>query len=738
MKRLLVGVLAVILAMTPMYIEARDYYVAPNGSDTNPGTKAQPFATIQHGVNRLSAGDTLYLRAGSYHKEVIINNLNGTAANPITICNYQDEKVTLNGTVPITGSWTRHRGNIYKITVPQDVWQLFVDGRMQIIARWPNANTHPTDPVVRKTDSWEQEDGGWWSKTTWGHADMPGTNTNGTVENNPAYHNLAATGLSFEGGSAILALVGQGPGNCERKVNTHSAGSNTFTHDPLDDPRNKGYSHSKTFILEHLNALDRQEEWYYTPAENTVYLWADSGQNPTGRDIRGRTQTHAFDFTGCSYITIKGLKFFATNFRTDWNSNSTHLTVEDCVLLYPDASKRLLGTYPCNPDQSDYQTSLRGAHNKLINCEMKYTEFGAIQFSGDGTELHNNLFGHVCMLGIGYTGCILQVNKFTRNTFYICGARAGVKTNAGPQETRIQSYNYFNGLGFQQVQTDGTFLQCNSANAKGCNRGYNWFLNSARYGTRWDGNTGTNGLMHHNVGLVMKGTLMPKGDYHGNYNNSCMDSEVKNDIIIATDGLGNGNSITRNNLADKIAGHRTKSLSKCPIPGIHDHNWNGYVTGTDANLQLRDPDNLDFRPAPGSALIDAGSEIPGITDGYLGSAPDIGAYEYGDTNYWIPGRQVEKASRPISPDNATDVKFDADLMWLGGYKASSHDVYFGQRKVAVANANHTCDEYKGNQTNNIFDPGPLEPSSTYYWRVDTVKANGSVVKGDVWSFNTTQ
>ncbi|MHC4116947.1 MAG: right-handed parallel beta-helix repeat-containing protein [Planctomycetota bacterium] len=37
----------------------------------------------------------------------------------------------------------------------------------------------------------------------------------------------------------------------------------------------------------------------------------------------------------------------------------------------------------------------------------------------------------------------------------------------------------------------------------------------------------------------------------------------------------------------------------------------------------------DFRPARGSAVIDAGLAIPGINDGYTGRAPDLGAYEAG-------------------------------------------------------------------------------------------------------------
>ena len=63
---------------------------------------------------------------------------------------------------------------------------------------------------------------------------------------------------------------------------------------------------------------------------------------------------------------------------------------------------------------------------------------------------------------------------------------------------------------------------------------------------------------------------------------------------------------------------------------------NGYEIGRTVHGMLIDPDNLNFRPHPDSALVDAGLVIDGITDGYVGSAPDIGAYEYGG-EYWVPG-----------------------------------------------------------------------------------------------------
>ncbi len=39
------------------------------------------------------------------------------------------------------------------------------------------------------------------------------------------------------------------------------------------------------------------------------------------------------------------------------------------------------------------------------------------------------------------------------------------------------------------------------------------------------------------------------------------------------------------------------------------------------------PEDLDFRLKPGAVAVDAGSDLPTITDGYSGKAPDLGALE---------------------------------------------------------------------------------------------------------------
>jgi PKD repeat protein len=42
------------------------YYVSPKGSDSNPGTEALPFKTIQKAADRVNPGDTVIVQYGDY------------------------------------------------------------------------------------------------------------------------------------------------------------------------------------------------------------------------------------------------------------------------------------------------------------------------------------------------------------------------------------------------------------------------------------------------------------------------------------------------------------------------------------------------------------------------------------------------------------------------------------------------------------------------------------------------
>jgi parallel beta-helix repeat protein len=67
------------LHSAPFYNCLRNFYVATNGNDSNPGTLAQPWQTIQHAdtPNRLG-GDCINVAAGTYRAKVLVQH-GGTA-----------------------------------------------------------------------------------------------------------------------------------------------------------------------------------------------------------------------------------------------------------------------------------------------------------------------------------------------------------------------------------------------------------------------------------------------------------------------------------------------------------------------------------------------------------------------------------------------------------------------------------------------------------------------------------
>ena len=94
-----------------------------------------------------------------------------------------------------------------------------------------------------------------------------------------------------------------------------------------------------------------------------------------------------------------------------------------------------------------------------------------------------------------------------------------------------------------------------------------------------------------------------------------------------------------------------------------------------------------------------------------------------------------KANSPSPVNGGTSVSLTADLSWIVGDGAISHDVYFGTNQTNVADANHSSAEFKGNQIGTTtYDPGTLT-NDTYYWRIDEVGTDGTT-KGTVWIFTT--
>src|SRR5699024_2094517 len=70
MKSLIKTILLTLLVSILSFSGYADtYYVAPAGDDANSGTLAQPFLTIKRAQKAVLAGDTVYIRGGTYHMQ---------------------------------------------------------------------------------------------------------------------------------------------------------------------------------------------------------------------------------------------------------------------------------------------------------------------------------------------------------------------------------------------------------------------------------------------------------------------------------------------------------------------------------------------------------------------------------------------------------------------------------------------------------------------------------------------
>jgi hypothetical protein len=78
----------------PTLAEAATYCVATTGNDSNAGTEASPFRTIQKAGNTVGPGDTVIVKGGVY-AGFAKSNFQGTSGSPITFKAAAGEHVML-------------------------------------------------------------------------------------------------------------------------------------------------------------------------------------------------------------------------------------------------------------------------------------------------------------------------------------------------------------------------------------------------------------------------------------------------------------------------------------------------------------------------------------------------------------------------------------------------------------------------------------------------------------------
>jgi alpha-L-arabinofuranosidase len=116
-------------------VGAADFWVAPTGSDIAPGSRTEPFKTIQHAADTMQAGDVCHVRAGTYREWVQPPRGGDSESRRIIYRAEAGEQVVIKGSERIT-SWARNTNGPWQVRIPDSFFGTFNPCKQTLSGGW--------------------------------------------------------------------------------------------------------------------------------------------------------------------------------------------------------------------------------------------------------------------------------------------------------------------------------------------------------------------------------------------------------------------------------------------------------------------------------------------------------------------------------------------------------------------------------------------------------------------------
>ena len=602
------------------------YYVSPKGDDSNPGTLASPFRTINKAAYIMQAGDVCYIRKGVY-REVIYPVNNGAMGKPITFKNYNGEEVWVDATDVIEG-WEKHDGNIYKsktvhkmTALPSVSQALFHKEKVMDVARWPN--NVDQDPYT--FEGFSVDDG----------------TASSVISKKAGFPDMDLTG-------GAITYFGEHSGTTwTRAITSSNTKTINYTEVDLTDwpfsnhnptiawRRNRG----QVFVSDKLELLDSPAEWYFSVDKKellaTIYAYFPDGKAPEKGSVKLTARTHTVDIER-NFIAIDGLNFFggeveiAGNNCTIKNSN-----LQNCSQVRDNFQN-------CNANVDCASLVLSGNNSIAEHNLIEYGSNNAVLVGGDHSRVDNNIIRYFNTLGIHAKPISVGGNSvvITRNTIFKTG-RDGITTSGRNCEVSYNDVSYC-----MMITNDGgVYYTVGNEDLKNTKIHHNWFHDS--HGPAYaDGRAAGVYLDNYSKGYDVYNNVITNVTWAGlQYNLYNTDLNFYNNTIwnagASTGHWVLGFEIERINISNNIASAKSTDVSEDNFTHREiDQDWIG-TNISKTNLILKEDQFVDakkgnFMLKKGSKLIDAGEVIKNFNEDFKGSAPDLGAYETG-AKRWVAG-----------------------------------------------------------------------------------------------------
>jgi hypothetical protein len=339
----------------------------------------------------------------------------------------------------------------------------------------------------------------------------------------------------------------------------------------------------------------------------------------------------AFDLSGKSNITIRNLRVFAATITTD--ATSADITLDGLRAKYISHFVTVTGKDVIYSHSDDSGIRLMGSHSVIRNSIIEYSAGHGVVLGGEECVADNNLIHDISYGGTYCCGIWPAPGNtrqtITRNTIYRTG-RSGIDGVYGNKEI---AYNDIYEFGL--LNTDlGAIYSARNTDLTGTRIHHNWLHDAGNdaghqfpvgAGIYFDQNAKPAQIDHNvfwNNHMNDVRLEQDKPPFHRVFNNTMASTDVK--YWFAFHSYPGGSPENLNN-----------NIYRAPIkpdkPGT-----NEMTAATDPKFTKAGAGGLKFRLQADSPAVDRGAVIPGVTDGHTGTAPDLGAYEHGGTD-WVAG-----------------------------------------------------------------------------------------------------
>lgn len=401
----------------------------PNANDTNSGSEAMPYKTINAATAVAKAGDTVLVHEGDYRETVEFKN-DGLQGAPISLIGAEGENVVIDAT-EVASKLKHYKGDMYITNVPNTMnWnmkQLWINREPYAEGRHPNEDNHPTVPDVTQYLDLNP----YWPTV----GDMQSRDP----DNGGVYHIDSETTLNQEEpnywkGAVIDMHLHEGWSRSQSVIEESGYGWVRYSSETGKD---KGLTMGwmggtkmllpgdNAFITHHINTVDVPGEWYMD--DEFLYIIPPEGFDFDNDVIEYKARTLLVDLRKKSHIKVQNIKGFGGSVSM---LDSQLCIVSDCDFEYTshavwcaDARSGYVNNFWDRTENEAHTNGsagiyISGADNVFKNNRVYSSAITGLYLAGRTTYVYNNLMEQCSYLGTTCGGIYIGFEEWKPQNYW--------------------------------------------------------------------------------------------------------------------------------------------------------------------------------------------------------------------------------------------------------------------------------------------------------------------------------